>query len=191
MLVPNWMPSYPSDAHRSYFSMSRPKTSFHGSRLFWMHAGTYIKEFVHGDFGRTVPNLATLLGGGCEADILSLDVEVRPVWDGKKCPSACSKGGGCVPRLAGLLPPLFLFAPSRPCRRSHCRDSSAPRWQDKRWLWGPWHRGSQAICCWRHTHLSAIPVVCPLPTLMTTPSACGPGLAGPRAEPAGAAGGEC
>ena len=35
-------------------------------------AGTYIKEFVHGDFGRTNPNLGSLLG--CEADILQLDV---------------------------------------------------------------------------------------------------------------------
>mmetsp|Transcript_9875 Transcript_9875/g.19390 ORF Transcript_9875/g.19390 Transcript_9875/m.19390 type:complete len:482 (+) Transcript_9875:75-1520(+) len=36
-------------------------------------AGTYIKEFVHGDFGRTMPNVGSLLG--CEADILQLDVE--------------------------------------------------------------------------------------------------------------------
>nr|XP_028580995.1 putative tRNA pseudouridine synthase Pus10 isoform X1 [Podarcis muralis]XP_028580996.1 putative tRNA pseudouridine synthase Pus10 isoform X1 [Podarcis muralis]XP_028580999.1 putative tRNA pseudouridine synthase Pus10 isoform X1 [Podarcis muralis]XP_028581000.1 putative tRNA pseudouridine synthase Pus10 isoform X1 [Podarcis muralis] len=36
-------------------------------------AGTYIKEFVHGDFGRTKPNIGTLLG--TTADILELDVE--------------------------------------------------------------------------------------------------------------------
>lgn len=35
--------------------------------------GTYIKEFVHGDFGRTTPSLASLLDV-MEADILSLDV---------------------------------------------------------------------------------------------------------------------
>ncbi|BFU19704.1 hypothetical protein EHI8A_125040 [Entamoeba histolytica HM-1:IMSS-B] len=35
-------------------------------------AGTYIKEFVHGDLGRTTPNIIELLG--CNADILSLDV---------------------------------------------------------------------------------------------------------------------
>ena len=35
-------------------------------------AGTYIKEFIHGDFGRTVPNMCTLLGH--KADILALDV---------------------------------------------------------------------------------------------------------------------
>eukprot|EP00850_Spirogloea_muscicola_P002915 SM000011S19093 [mRNA] locus=s11:829028:834060:- [translate_table: standard] len=35
-------------------------------------AGTYVKEFVHGDLGRTQPNLGSLLG--CEADILQLDV---------------------------------------------------------------------------------------------------------------------
>ena len=37
-------------------------------------AGMYIKEFCHGDFGRTRPNLATLLGSG-KCDILQLDVE--------------------------------------------------------------------------------------------------------------------
>jgi tRNA pseudouridine synthase 10 len=35
-------------------------------------AGTYVKEFVHGDLGRTTPNLGLLLG--CDADILQLDV---------------------------------------------------------------------------------------------------------------------
>ncbi|KAJ1794084.1 hypothetical protein LPJ59_004610 [Coemansia sp. RSA 2399] len=36
-------------------------------------AGAYIKEFVHGDLGRTTPSLAELTG--CTADILELDVE--------------------------------------------------------------------------------------------------------------------
>ncbi|XP_061481768.1 tRNA pseudouridine synthase Pus10 isoform X2 [Rhineura floridana] len=36
-------------------------------------AGTYIKEFVHGDFGRTKPNIGSILG--TTADILELDVE--------------------------------------------------------------------------------------------------------------------
>lgn len=35
-------------------------------------AGTYIKEFIHGDMGRTLPNLGTLLE--CRADIVQLDV---------------------------------------------------------------------------------------------------------------------
>lgn len=38
-------------------------------------AGTYIKEFVHGDFGRTRPNLSSLLGD-CETDLMELDVMV-------------------------------------------------------------------------------------------------------------------
>lgn len=38
-------------------------------------AGTYVKEFVHGDFDRTIPNLTSILG--TEIDILALDVEVR------------------------------------------------------------------------------------------------------------------
>ncbi|XP_057188503.1 putative tRNA pseudouridine synthase Pus10 isoform X2 [Triplophysa rosa] len=36
-------------------------------------AGTYIKEFVHGDFGRTKPNLCDLMK--TDTDILELDVE--------------------------------------------------------------------------------------------------------------------
>jgi tRNA pseudouridine synthase 10 len=36
-------------------------------------AGTYIKEFVHGDFGRTVPNLGQILDAEC--DILELNVD--------------------------------------------------------------------------------------------------------------------
>lgn len=36
-------------------------------------AGTYIKEFVHGDFGRTKPNLGSLMN--VTTDILELDVE--------------------------------------------------------------------------------------------------------------------
>jgi len=35
-------------------------------------AGTYIKEFIHGDLGRTEPNIASL--AKCEADITELDV---------------------------------------------------------------------------------------------------------------------
>ena len=37
-------------------------------------AGTYVKEFVHGDFDRTEPNVAQILG--CDVDIIALDVEV-------------------------------------------------------------------------------------------------------------------
>ena len=49
-------------------------------------AGTYVKEFIHGDLGRTVPNLSTLFGAiidnstgsidytrSCRTDILELD----------------------------------------------------------------------------------------------------------------------
>ncbi|KAF9177521.1 putative tRNA pseudouridine synthase Pus10 [Haplosporangium sp. Z 767] len=35
-------------------------------------AGTYIKEFVHGDLGRNQPSLGSIVG--CEADIMELDV---------------------------------------------------------------------------------------------------------------------
>ena len=44
-------------------------------------AGTYIKEFVHGDFGRTSPSVGEILG--CEADILQLDVtDIEMVFGG-------------------------------------------------------------------------------------------------------------
>jgi tRNA pseudouridine synthase 10 len=35
-------------------------------------AGTYVKEFVHGDMGRTVPSISSILN--CNCDILQLDV---------------------------------------------------------------------------------------------------------------------
>ncbi|XP_065155524.1 tRNA pseudouridine synthase Pus10 [Atheta coriaria] len=35
-------------------------------------AGTYVKEFVHGDFGRTRPNINEIIG--CDVDIAALDV---------------------------------------------------------------------------------------------------------------------
>ncbi|RWS28935.1 putative tRNA pseudouridine synthase Pus10-like protein [Leptotrombidium deliense] len=38
-------------------------------------AGTYVKEFVHSDFGRTYPSLATIVGN-CKTDIIELDVLV-------------------------------------------------------------------------------------------------------------------
>ena len=42
-------------------------------------AGTYIKEFVHGDFGRTVPSVSTIMGNRC--DMLQLDVaNVTKAW---------------------------------------------------------------------------------------------------------------
>ncbi|KAB0358033.1 hypothetical protein FD754_002189 [Muntiacus muntjak] len=44
-------------------------------------AGTYIKEFVHGDFGRTKPNIGSLMD--VTADILELDVESQVVHFGK------------------------------------------------------------------------------------------------------------
>lgn len=82
-------------------NMSRPRTVhwIKYTRLkpnflkLWLatQAGTYIKEFVHGDFGRTTPNVGTLLGGTCgQVDILSLDViEVGLDW-----PPSLEEGGG-------------------------------------------------------------------------------------------------
>lgn len=58
---------------RTIYSM---KTTYINDKHFQLtlvtEAGTYIKEFVHGDFGRTKPNMCSLLG--FDADIKALDV---------------------------------------------------------------------------------------------------------------------
>ena len=68
-------------------AISISSTSLHGQLQLWQWlVCTYSiqynislslqfpQEFIHGDMGRTVPNLGTLCGG-CQADILQLDVE--------------------------------------------------------------------------------------------------------------------
>lgn len=45
-------------------------------------AGTYIKEFVHGDFNRTVPNVGTIMDNRCDMlqlDVVNLSMEWPPV----------------------------------------------------------------------------------------------------------------
>ena len=61
------------------------RTSTEGltNNIFKLHlltsAGTYVKEFVHSDFGRTKPSIQSLLG--VDTDILALDVrEVFLPW---------------------------------------------------------------------------------------------------------------
>lgn len=61
-----------------------------------VEAGTYIKELVHGDLGRTVPNVSLMLG--LEADILALDVEVTMVRPRKPLTS-CSTVFNCHSRV--------------------------------------------------------------------------------------------
>ncbi|OTF84197.1 hypothetical protein BLA29_000222 [Euroglyphus maynei] len=83
-----------SDRHRTVHSISArplnvdelddPEWKEFLSQMFCIsivtEAGTYIKEFVHSDFGRTRPNIGSLLGN-CRADIISLDVlEVKLDW---------------------------------------------------------------------------------------------------------------
>lgn len=61
---------------RTIFRLEVCKTETEESKAFILkmatQAGTYIKEFVHGDFGRTTPSLRDLLG--TDVDILALDV---------------------------------------------------------------------------------------------------------------------
>lgn len=59
---------------RAIHSMETRYLDEHHFRLYLKtQAGTYIKEFVHGDFGRTKPNIGSLMN--VTADILELDVE--------------------------------------------------------------------------------------------------------------------
>jgi len=59
---------------RTLYWLAAERIDTHYFRLrLCTQAGTYIKEFVHGDFGRTRPSLKEMLG--CQVDILQLDVE--------------------------------------------------------------------------------------------------------------------
>ncbi|KAI6242763.1 DNA topoisomerase [Aphelenchoides fujianensis] len=64
------------DRPREIYTMKATRVDqFHFQLEVSTQAGTYIKEFVHGDFGRTVPSVGTLMGLEAEqADILELDV---------------------------------------------------------------------------------------------------------------------
>nr|CDJ89251.1 Hypothetical protein CBG20788 [Haemonchus contortus] len=65
------------DRPRTVYSMDILRIDSHHFLLRLVtQAGTYVKEFVHGDFGRTRPSMAELLGVfKGEVDILDLDVE--------------------------------------------------------------------------------------------------------------------
>ncbi|XP_075452299.1 tRNA pseudouridine synthase Pus10 isoform X1 [Ascaphus truei] len=59
---------------RIIHTMKTVRVDSHHFRLYLKtQAGTYIKEFAHGDFGRTTPNIGSLMN--TTADILELDVE--------------------------------------------------------------------------------------------------------------------
>jgi tRNA U54 and U55 pseudouridine synthase Pus10 len=59
---------------RHILSLKATKVDDHYFRLHLStDAGTYVKEFVHGDLGRTVPSVSSLLG--CKTDIPILDCE--------------------------------------------------------------------------------------------------------------------
>ncbi len=62
-----------------YQFVAKFMNSHHFTLCLSTQAGTYIKEFVHGDFGRTQPNLRLLMKQ--DVDILQLDVlEVEVEW---------------------------------------------------------------------------------------------------------------
>lgn len=71
------------------------RTEWISSRIFILDmdtsAGTYVKEFVHGDLGRTSPSVGSLLG--IPVDILQLDV--RGIEYGN---TGAGAGGGYVPK---------------------------------------------------------------------------------------------
>ena len=58
-------------------------------------AGTYIKEFVHGDFGRTAPSLGNLLKTDCDIlqlDVLAVELDWPPSLDGSDAVPAATPG---------------------------------------------------------------------------------------------------
>ena len=83
-----------------YSLAAAPIDEHHFKLTLQTQAGTYIKEFVHGDLGRTEPSLGSLLG--YELDIVALDVmKVLLDWpppDPPGDPSACYPGS-CVSAL--------------------------------------------------------------------------------------------
>uniref|UniRef100_A0A915EHB2 tRNA pseudouridine(55) synthase n=1 Tax=Ditylenchus dipsaci TaxID=166011 RepID=A0A915EHB2_9BILA len=62
---------------RTIFAMNASKLDdYHFVIKLQTQAGTYVKEFVHSDFGRTRPSISTLMGLQLgDVDILELDVE--------------------------------------------------------------------------------------------------------------------
>lgn len=68
------MSTRPKTIHKLQFEPIENECQKFGINL-TTEAGTYVKEFVNSDFGRTTPSLATILGE-CETDILELDVLV-------------------------------------------------------------------------------------------------------------------
>lgn len=70
-----------ADRPRTVFWMQATKINSHFFRLRLLaQSGMYIKEFVHGDHGRTVPNISQILDSS--AEILQLDVEGLDSEDG-------------------------------------------------------------------------------------------------------------
>ena len=68
--VIHWMDAKPVDAHDHYFTLELCAS-----------AGCYIKEFIHGDFGRTVPALHELLQVAkaqcCALDVTDVALEME------------------------------------------------------------------------------------------------------------------
>lgn len=62
-------------------------------------AGTYIKEFVHGDFGRTMPSLGNLLKTECDIlqlDVLSVELDWPPSLDQSIAASVSTASSDCL-----------------------------------------------------------------------------------------------
>ena len=86
---------------RTIYSMSVQLINAGDRRHFLLflktQAGTYIKEFVHGDFGRTVPSLGNLLQTECDIlqlDVLAVELDWPPSLDNSdSAPAAADEGG--------------------------------------------------------------------------------------------------
>lgn len=88
-------------------------------------AGTYIKEFVHGDFGRTEPNMSILLGD-CDTDLMELDVMVS-IWETFVIVAYAMSGESLLSARDQLEPAVRVFLAARSATFTSLRSHSFPR----------------------------------------------------------------
>jgi len=86
---------------RTIYNMSaqliNPSDRCHFLLFLKTQAGTYIKEFVHGDFGRTMPSLGNLLNTVCDIlqlDVLAVELDWPPLLDNSDAGLVATDEGG-------------------------------------------------------------------------------------------------
>src|SRR5262249_59359820 len=79
--------------------------------------GTYVKEWISGDGGRTAPSLASLLGAPCECALLDVEEVLTDDVPGprSRTPSTTQSASPSAPAAAGLSCPSPRARPGSPC----------------------------------------------------------------------------